>query len=372
MRIHRLELLAWGPFPGEVVVDIAYGAVNFPDVLLIANRYQVSAPLPFIPGSEFAGSVSAVGPKVDHLAVGDRVFGAVMVGAFAERMSDWLDQNPAATDAEKLAFAKHLGDSIDNRFGELVQDNLFWRKEGKQLAQIAMVSPTWNIGTLREIGGGLADIVPTAKNLLAGKGLNVSERTAYVAGLAATVALTSSVYQYLKTGQAPQDMRDLVAPRTGGTQRVGGKYGADVPERAAIPGYQKDVYGFLYDFPNHVLQEGINKLNPGPKAIVDLATNTDYQDRPIYPGKIGTAGQNAAAVGSYLADQALPISAGAFQRKKGSKISAAERILGLRESPGYVAAPQITTAQARKREQKAWDWKTSSDKAAARRMESSY
>lgn len=73
--------------PGEVVVDIASGAVNFPDVLLIANRYQVSAPLPFIPGSEFAGSVSAVGPKVDHLAVGDRVFGAVMVGAFAERIA---------------------------------------------------------------------------------------------------------------------------------------------------------------------------------------------------------------------------------------------------------------------------------------------
>ena len=50
--------------PGEVVVDIAYGAVNFPDVLLIANRYQVSAPLPFIPGSEFAGSVSQ--RSVDH------------------------------------------------------------------------------------------------------------------------------------------------------------------------------------------------------------------------------------------------------------------------------------------------------------------
>ncbi|MET0909918.1 MAG: NADPH:quinone oxidoreductase family protein [Ilumatobacteraceae bacterium] len=72
--------------PGEVVVDIAFAAVNYPDVLIIANRYQVSVPTPFVPGSEFSGVVAVVGDGVDSVAVGDRVFGAAMTGAFAERI----------------------------------------------------------------------------------------------------------------------------------------------------------------------------------------------------------------------------------------------------------------------------------------------
>jgi NADPH2:quinone reductase len=40
---------------GQVVVDVAYAAVNYPDVLIIADRYQVSVPTPFVPGSEFSG-----------------------------------------------------------------------------------------------------------------------------------------------------------------------------------------------------------------------------------------------------------------------------------------------------------------------------
>jgi NADPH2:quinone reductase len=74
------------PGPGEVVVDVAAAAANFPDVLVVADRYQVHVPVPFTPGSEFAGTVRAVGPGVDRPAVGDRVAGAVLVGAFAEQV----------------------------------------------------------------------------------------------------------------------------------------------------------------------------------------------------------------------------------------------------------------------------------------------
>ena len=70
--------------PGEVLVKIKAAAVNFPDVLLLANQYQVSVPLPFTPGSEFAGEVMGLGDGVDQFAVNDHVFGAVMNGAFAE------------------------------------------------------------------------------------------------------------------------------------------------------------------------------------------------------------------------------------------------------------------------------------------------
>jgi NADPH:quinone reductase len=67
-------------------VRVAAAAVNFPDVLLIADEYQLSVPTPFIPGSEFAGDVLEVADDVRNVAVGERVFGSTMVGAFAEEV----------------------------------------------------------------------------------------------------------------------------------------------------------------------------------------------------------------------------------------------------------------------------------------------
>jgi NADPH2:quinone reductase len=72
------------PGPGQVLIAVHAAAVNLPDVLLVAGRYQVPAPLPFTPGSEFAGEVAAAGPGVTRFAPGDRVSGLVMTGAFAQ------------------------------------------------------------------------------------------------------------------------------------------------------------------------------------------------------------------------------------------------------------------------------------------------
>ena len=71
-----------------MLVDIAYAAVNFPDVLIVNNEYQVQVPAPFVPGSEFSGVIAAVGDGVASrpagIAVGDHVYGASFVGAYAE------------------------------------------------------------------------------------------------------------------------------------------------------------------------------------------------------------------------------------------------------------------------------------------------
>ena len=69
---------------GEVRVRVHIGAINFPDLLVIANTYQVSAPLPFVTGSEFAGVVAEIGDGVNNVVVGQRVFGSCFIGAFAD------------------------------------------------------------------------------------------------------------------------------------------------------------------------------------------------------------------------------------------------------------------------------------------------
>lgn len=94
--------------PGQVRVAVRAAAVNFPDVLLIAGRYQVAVDPPFVPGSEFAGTVAEVAGDVTGVAVGDRVVGTVMVGAFAEQVvvaAGSLVAVPATVDdAEAAAF----------------------------------------------------------------------------------------------------------------------------------------------------------------------------------------------------------------------------------------------------------------------------
>ena len=71
------------PGPGEVLVRIQAASLNFPDLLIVQGQYQVKPALPFIPGSEFAGVIEAVGDGVKGLNIGQSVAGLSSVGAFA-------------------------------------------------------------------------------------------------------------------------------------------------------------------------------------------------------------------------------------------------------------------------------------------------
>ncbi|MBV8965196.1 MAG: NADPH:quinone oxidoreductase family protein, partial [Mycobacteriaceae bacterium] len=91
---------------GEVRVRVQAAAVNFPDVLLIADKYQVSVPPPFVPGSEFAGVVDETTSGAGDLAVGDRVTGTGLYGAFAEEVvvaAAGLSRIPDGVDARTAA-----------------------------------------------------------------------------------------------------------------------------------------------------------------------------------------------------------------------------------------------------------------------------
>jgi len=79
------------PAAGEIVIDIMAAGVNFPDVLIIQNKYQFKPELPFTPGNELAGTVHAVGAGVSTYKVGDKVFAFVPQGAFAQQVKVTAD-----------------------------------------------------------------------------------------------------------------------------------------------------------------------------------------------------------------------------------------------------------------------------------------
>ncbi|MDD3761672.1 MAG: NADPH:quinone oxidoreductase family protein [Nevskiales bacterium] len=77
------------PVPGdnEAVVRVHAAGVNFPDTLIIQNKYQFKPELPFSPGGECAGVIEAVGARVKHVKPGDKVIAFTGWGAFAEKVA---------------------------------------------------------------------------------------------------------------------------------------------------------------------------------------------------------------------------------------------------------------------------------------------
>ena len=83
-----IDALTWKELPtpvpgkGEVLVEIKAASLNFPDILIVQNKYQFKPDLPFVPGSEYAGLVTALGEGVTHLKVGQSVACLAGTGGF--------------------------------------------------------------------------------------------------------------------------------------------------------------------------------------------------------------------------------------------------------------------------------------------------
>ena len=84
-----VEALEWteqatpAPAAGQVLIAIRAASLNFPDLLIVQNKYQMKPPLPFVPGAEYAGVVEALGEGVTHLRVGQSVACLSGTGGFA-------------------------------------------------------------------------------------------------------------------------------------------------------------------------------------------------------------------------------------------------------------------------------------------------
>ncbi len=88
--------------PGQILIDVKAAGVNFPDVLITQGKYQFKPALPFSPGGEVAGVVSAVGSGVTSFGVGDRVAATVLYGAYAEKLA--VPEAAAVKLPESVAF----------------------------------------------------------------------------------------------------------------------------------------------------------------------------------------------------------------------------------------------------------------------------
>jgi hypothetical protein len=228
--------------------------------------------------------------------------------------------------ASRDEIATRLGkiwDSVDNRAGQLVYDNLFWNKTAKDLGFLAIRSLGWNLGTIRELGGAAMDTGRQIGKLAQGRrDLELTHRMAYAIALPMVTGSVGALYGYFATGQLPRNGADYFFPKDA------------EGNRKSFPTYMRDVYGF----DTHPAQTLVHKLHPLFGQIVEMYQNQDYYGYQIYdPSDPGY--RQGVDVAKHLLKGFTPIGlqAGLESVRTGSGLSGfAQSLVGITPAPKYI------------------------------------
>lgn len=220
------------------------------------------------------------------------------LGVMADLMRAEMERlGPDATPEQVKAAAAKVVDTVDDRMGQMVYDNLFWHKTLKDLGMASVQSLGWNIGDIRALGGAGVDVAklparvgrrvgieagvttPEPGEFVAGpKGKRgaaidplLSHKMAYALTLPLTVGMIGAIVQYLATGQKPQELKDYFYPRTGRKNPDG------TDERMQLPSYVRDAVGYARD-PWGTIK---HKLNPLAGTIAETLENRDFYGNMI-------------------------------------------------------------------------------------------
>jgi hypothetical protein len=276
-------------------------------------------------GTRLPGAVTELGSKPLMEAVVPRI----KVGAFKNIFDYKVSTHKGPlTDVDLRRYAKEAVDHVDNRFGQLVYDNLTWHNTLRDASQAALRSTGWTLGTIKEVFGSPADL----PKILADKKLSM--RLSYTASLFATTALYGGIMNYMMSGDAPHSPLDCYYPRTGRKNADG------TDERWSLPTYVKDAL----ELKQGPLAYLANKASPLIQVVHEIATNKDYQDNDI-----AQQGDHWYKRGLDLAkhtgDAMLPISYQSMQQhakdtgSNGADASGLASFMGFNKAPGRITKP---------------------------------
>jgi len=265
------------------------------------------------------------------------------LGVFAEMAKRELERlGPDASPVEVRSAMSRAWDSVDNRMGQMIYDNLFWHKITKDLAMSSVRSVGWNLGTAREVGGGVVDLARLPFRA-AEKGRTdplFTHRMAYAVALPLVVGTMGAMTQYLLTGKGPDELKDYFFPKTGGVDENGS------PERIAFPSYMKDIFP-LTDRIQHGDVAGVggvathmltSKAHPLIGMVGEMLSNKDYYGTEIrHPDD--PLIQQLKDAASHVATGLVPFAVRGYQKEKERDTAAWRRVLpfvGITPAPNYL------------------------------------
>jgi len=268
------------------------------------------------------------------------------LGIFYDFARNELERMPNATPDEIRSAMAKAWDSVDNRMGQMVYDNLFWNKTLKDLSMVGVRSVGWNLGTLRELGGGLLDTAKIMERINNNDPV-VTHRMAYLIALPLTVGVMGAMYQYLATGKGPETLEDYFLPKNGQKRADGSD------ERILLPSYMKDVLPLVkagqekggWGVVGRAERMAINKANPWISVVGDMLTNKDFFGRPIANANDPLVKQ-VMAYAEFLRQQFKPFSFRAIQKQGGESIPAkVESFMGFQPAPAELAPTAVRDVQ---------------------------
>lgn len=255
-----------------------------------------------------------------------------MAARMMEAKMDYLDKqgiNDPMTTRNELA---KIWDSVDNRAGQMVYDNLFWNKMAKDLSFLSVRAVGWDFGSFREGLGGLRDTAKQSAKLMRGEKAQLTSRMAFTIATPIVVGMLGGMTHYLATGKAPQKPEDYFYPATGKTHPDGS------PERLSWPSYMKDYFGFTHNMPKSIVSTLLNKLHPSIQSATQLYENSDF-----YGTEIITPGDPLYKQGyqflKFAVKQYEPFGIQGIMRRHDageSWGSAATAIFGVMPAPAYI------------------------------------
>ncbi len=249
----------------------------------------------------------------------------VKLSAFAKLAAEEMQRNPTYDRDELRQAMGQIWNSIDNRFGQLVQRNLMMQSLARAAMNAVVGRPGWNLGSLQEIAGGAKDllvgnektgtpsVIGNINDLLHGRTTRVSHKTAYLLALLLGGAIINALTTFILTGGDKPEGWDYIAPRDGGVTEDGR------PSRIILPTYlAKDLFSYLTR-PRETLKA---KAAPLISLSADLFFDRDFYNRKIY-------GDRSIGLGQYIRNELFPYSLTGLMKNRERHASFGKQLLPL-------------------------------------------
>jgi hypothetical protein len=214
--------------------------------------------------------------------------------------------------------------SVDNRFGELVRDNLFWHKALLDVLDLTTRSVGYTYGTINEYAGAGYDTAKQAGKAASGEKPRVTDRMAFAIGSFINAGILGGALTYLMTGQRPREWKDYYFPKKANGSRL------------SMPVYPTQIINMMF----HPVSTMTNKISPILGAFTQAIQNRDFYGTEIRHPDDSTVKQ-LWEFSKWAARQPAPFAAESAERQlkqRGAGPSLAEILHSARQHPGDVVS----------------------------------
>ena len=299
-----------------------YKILNDENVHTIVNRFKN--------GDYFGGTAKGLGLALQKTAAPlmERLVPMMKIHAFSITLQEEILKNKPADEAEYNRLARETWNRMDDRFGQMTYDNLFWNKSFKDVMHLITRSVGWNLGDIREVGMGVVDTAKFAGKVatLKARKTDITQRMMFLMALPLTTAYVGAMMTYMLTGEPPDELLDYFNPPTGKIKPDG------TAQRLTIPTYFRD-YTAMYK--QGILTTLGHKTSPLLNLASEIIKGEDYFGQEIKGDdeKIVTAG--ARLLHSHLTPFSVQ-GAERISRTGGDLRDKTIAALGFTPSPRYI------------------------------------